>query len=167
MVTGYLLLLLFSPRGWMGGLLEGALGLRLAFDWKGAVLASAAVGFPLMLRSVRLAIEGVDPRLEQAARTLGAGPLRTFRTVTLRLSTPGLLVGSLLTFARSLGEFGATITFVSNIAGETQTLPLAIFTYLNRPGGETAATRLTILSVLLAFAALLASEGAARRMRRR
>lgn len=165
-VTGYLLLVLFGRRGMLGGGLEGVLGLRLAFTWKGAVLASAVVGFPLMLRAVRLAIEGVDPRLEGAARTLGAGPLRAFWTVTLRLASPGLLAGSLLTFARSLGEFGATITFVSNIAGETRTLPLAIFTYLNQPEGEAAAARLAAISVVLSFAALLASEGVARRMGR-
>jgi molybdate transport system permease protein len=165
-VTGYLLLVLFGRRGMLGGWLEGMLGLRLAFTWKGAVLASAVVGFPLMLRAVRLAIEGVDPRLEGAARTLGAGPLRAFWTVTLRLASPGLLAGSLLTFARSLGEFGATITFASNIAGETRTLPLAIFTYLNQPEGEAAAARLAAISVVLSFAALLASEGLARRMGR-
>ncbi len=165
-VTGYLLLVLFGRRGMLGGFLEGTLGFQLAFAWKGAVLASAVVGFPLMLRAVRLAIEGVDPRLERAARTLGAGPLRAFWTVTLRLASPGLLAGSLLTFARSLGEFGATITFVSNIAGETRTLPLAIFTYLNQPEGEAAAARLAAISVVLSFAALMASEGVARRMRR-
>ena len=165
-VTGYLLLLLFGRRGLLGGFVEEGLGLRLAFDWKGAVLASAVVGFPLLLRAVRLGIEGVDPRLEQVARTLGAGRLRVFFTVTLRLAAPSLLVGSLLTFARSLGEFGATITFVSNIAGETRTIPSAIYTYLNQPGGESAAGRLVLLSILLSLAALLASEGVARKMRR-
>jgi molybdate transport system permease protein len=140
------------------------LGVRLAFDWKGAVLASAVVGFPLMLRAVRLGIESVDPRLERVARTLGAGRLRAFCTVTLRLAAPSLLVGSLLTFARSLGEFGATITFVSNIAGETRTIPSAIYTYLNQPGEDAAAARLVVISIALSLAALLASEWVARRM---
>ena len=165
-VTGYLLLVLFGRRGVLGGIIEGVLGLRLAFDWKGAVVASAVVGFPLMLRAIRLSIEGVDARLERAARTLGAGPFRAFCTVTLRLASPGLLVGALLSFARSLGEFGATITFVSNIAGETRTLPLAMFSHLSQPGGEAASARLAVVSVILAFAALLASEWVARRMKR-
>jgi molybdate transport system permease protein len=165
-VTGYLLLILLGRRGILGGFLEETLGIHLAFTWKAAVLASAAVSFPLMLRAVRLAVEGVDPRLERVARTLGAGPLRAFFTVTLRLALPGLLVGSLLTFARSLGEFGATVIFASNIAGETRTLPVAIFTYLNQPGGDAAATRLTALSIAVSFAALAASEWVSRRMRR-
>ncbi len=165
-VTGYVLLLLFSRRGVLGGFLEPTLGLQVAFTWKGAALASAVVAFPLALRAIRLAIEAVDPRLEHAARTLGAGRLRVFLTVTLRLAAPGLLAGAMLAFARSLGEFGATITFVSNIAGETRTLPLAIFTYINRPGGDAAVARLAILSVILSFAALVAGEVAARRMRR-
>ena len=165
-VTGYVLLLLFGRRGPLGRVLEGALGVQVAFTWKGAVLAAAVVGFPLMLRAVRLAIENVDPRLERAARTLGAGPFRVFWTVTLRLASPGLLVGALLAFARSLGEFGATITFVSNIAGETRTLPLAIFTFLNQPDGEAAAARLAVLSVVISLGALLVSEGLTRRTRR-
>ena len=164
-VTGYLLLLLFGRNGVFGSLLE-AVGLSLAFDWKGASVASAVVAFPLVLRAVRLGIEDVDPRLEGVARTLGAGPLRVFFTVTLRLAAPGLLVGTLLAFARSLGEFGATITFVSNIAGHTRTLPLAVYTFLNQPGGETPATRLVALSIGLSLAALVASEWAARRVRR-
>lgn len=164
-VTGYLLLLLCGRRGVFGPLLE-SLGLSLGFDWKGAAVASAVVAFPLVLRAVRLAIESVDPRLEGVARTLGAGPLRVFFTVTLRLSAPGLLVGALLAFARSLGEFGATIMFVSNIAGQTRTLPLAIYTYLNQPGGEAPAARLVVLSVAVSLAALVASEWAARRARR-
>ena len=164
-VTGYLLLLLFGRRGLLGPLLEGV-GLTLAFDWKGAAIASAVVAFPLALRAVRLAIEAVDPRLEGVAHTLGAGPLRVFFTVTLRLAVPGLLVGALLAFARSLGEFGATITFVANISGETRTIPLAIYTYLNQPGGEDAATRLVWVSVAVSLAALLGSEWAARRSRR-
>ena len=163
-VTGYLLLLLFGHRGLFGPLLS-AVGLDLAFNWKGAVAASALVAFPLVLRAVRLGIDGVDPRLEAVARTLGASRLRAFFTVTLRLATPGLLVGALLAFARSLGEFGATITFVSNVADQTRTLPLAIYTYLNQPGGEPAAGRLVIFSIALSLAALLASEWAARRAR--
>ena len=159
-----LLLLLFGRRGAFGPLLE-AIGLQLAFDWKGAVLASAVVGFPLMLRAVRLGIESVDPRLESAARTLGASRLRAFATITLRLALPGLLVGSLLTFARSLGEFGATITFAANIAGQTRTLPAAVYTYLNQPGGEARAIGLVVLSIALSLVALIASEWSARRLR--
>ena len=165
-VTGYLLLLIFGRRGFFGPLLD-AIGLQLAFDWKGAVLASAVVGFPLMLRSVRLSIEGVDPRLERVARTLGASPLRAFLTVTLPLAAPGLLVGSLLTFARSLGEFGATITFAANIAGQTRTIPAAIYTYLNQPGGDDRAWGLVLVSVALSLLALIASEWSARRLRSR
>ena len=165
-VTGYLLLVVFGRRGAVGGFLENTLGLSLAFNWKGAVLASAVVGFPLLLRAVRLAIEGVDPRLEQVARTLGAGRLRVFVTVTLRLALPGVLVGALLSFARSLGEFGATITFAANIAGQTRTLPSAIFTYLNQPGGEAGAARLALVSIAIALGALVASEWVARRLKR-
>ena len=164
--TGYVLLLAFGRRGWFGPVLD-ALGVTLAFDWKGAVLASAVVAFPLALRAVRLAIEEVDPRLEGVARTLGAGPWRVFFTVTLRLAAPGLWVGALLAFARSLGEFGATITFVANIAGQTRTIPAAIYTFLNQPGGEDAALRLVWISVAVSLAALLGSEWAARRARGR
>ncbi len=163
-VTGYVLLLLFGRRGFFGPLLS-AVGFDLAFDWKGAVVASAVVAFPLVLRAVRLGIDGVDPRLEAVARTLGASRLRAFFTVTLRLAAPGLLVGALLAFARSLGEFGATITFVSNIADQTRTLPLAIYTYLNQPGADEAAGRLVVVSIAISLAALLASEWAARRAR--
>ena len=163
-VTGYLLLLLFGRRGLFGPALA-YLGIELAFDWKGAVAAAAVVAFPLVLRAVRLGIEAVDPRLERVARTLGASRTRGFVTVTLRLAVPGLLVGALLAFARSLGEFGATITFVSNIADQTRTLPLAIYTLLNQPGGEDAAARLVVFSICLSFAALVASEWAARRSR--
>jgi molybdate transport system permease protein len=166
-VTGYVLLLLFGRRGVFGGVLERTFGLQFAFNWKGAVLASAIVGFPLMLRAIRLAVESVDPRLERVARTLGAGPIHVFFTITLRLAAPGLLVGSLLAFARSLGEFGATIAFVSNIQGETRTIPLAIFTYLNQPGGESPAARLVLISVLISLAALVASETVSRGLRRR
>ena len=164
-VTGYLLLLLFGRRGVFGPVLD-SFGIRLAFDWKGAVLASAVVAFPLVLRAVRLGIEDIDPRLEQVARTLGASPVRAFVTVTLRLAAPALWVGGLLAFARSMGEFGATITFVSNIAGQTRTVPSAIYTFLNQPGGDDGALRLVILSVVISFSALLGSEWAARRSRR-
>lgn len=165
-VTGYLLLLLFGRRGLFGPLLD-TFGIQLAFDFKGAVLASAVVAFPLVLRAVRLGIEEIDPRLEQIARTLGASPVRAFATVTLRLAAPAMWVGGLLAFARSLGEFGATITFVSNIAGQTRTIPSAIYTFLNQPGGDEGALRLVILSVVISFSALLGSEWAARRSRRR
>lgn len=165
-VTGYLLLLLFGRRGFFGPLLD-AIGLQLAFDWKGAVVASAVVGFPLMLRSVRLSIESIDPRLERVALTLGASPLRVFLTVTLPLAGPGLLVGSLLTFARSLGEFGATITFAANIAGQTRTIPAAIYTYLNQPDSDDRVWGLVLVSVALSFLALIASEWSARRLRSR
>ncbi len=164
-VTGYLLLLLLGRRGPIGMLLQ-EVGIRVAFDWKGAVLASAVVAFPLMLRSIRSAIETVDPRLESAARTLGAGRIRAFLTVTLRIAFPGVLVGGLLSFARSLGEFGATITFVSNIPGETRTLPLAIYTMINQPGGDAGAFQLVVLSVVLSLGALAASEVLTRRYRR-
>ena len=142
------------------------IGIRVAFDWKGAVLASAVVAFPLMLRSIRSAIETVDPRLESAARTLGAGRIRAFLTVTLRIALPGVMVGGLLSFARSLGEFGATITFVSNIPGETRTLPLGVYTLINQPGGDTQALELVVISILLSLAALAASEVLTRRFRR-
>lgn len=165
-VTGYVLLLIFGRHGWLGPLLD-ALGLRLAFDWKGAVLASAVVAFPLSLRAVRLAIEEIDPRLEGVARTLGAGPWRVFFTITLRLAAPGLWVGAMLAFARSLGEFGATITFVSSIPGETRTLPIALYGLAQVPGEEAAALRIVVISIALAVAALLASEAAARRLRAR
>ena len=164
-VTGYLLLRLFGRRGLLGPLLDD-LGVSLAFDWKGAALASAVVAFPLALRAVRLAIEEVDPRLEGMARTLGAGPLRAFLTVTLPLAASGLWVGALLAFARSLGEFGATIIFVANIPGQTRTIPLAIYTSLHQPGGEEAALRLVWISVAVSLAALLGSEWAARRRKR-
>ena len=163
-VTGYVLLLVFGKRGLFGPLMS-SVGLDLAFNWKGAVVASAVVAFPLVLRAVRLGIDGVDPRLEAVARTLGASRFRAFFTITLRLAAPGLLVGALLAFARSLGEFGATVTFVSNVADQTRTLPLAIYTALNQPGGDPAARRLVLFSVALSLAALLASEWAARRAR--
>jgi molybdate transport system permease protein len=165
-VTGYVLLLLFGRRGILGQVLNDWFGIQLAFTWKGAVLASAVVGFPLMLRSIRLAIENIDAKLERAARTLGANPMRVFGTITLRLAAPGIFVGALLTFARSLGEFGATITFAANIVGESRTLPLAIYTFLNQPNGEDAALRLVIISALVSLCALVCSEWVTRRLQK-
>ena len=161
-VVGYALLVLFGTQGPIGRLLE-PLGIVFAFRWSGAALAAAIMGFPLLVRAVRLAIDAVDTRLELAARTLGAGRARVFLTVTLPLALPGIVTGSLLAFARALGEFGATITFVSNIPGETQTLPLAIYTATQVPGGDAQALRLSVLSVLLSLAALAASEYLVRR----
>jgi molybdate transport system permease protein len=157
-VPGYLLLMLLGNQGLIGKWLHQTLGITIAFTWVGAVIASAVMAFPLMVRAVRLAIVQVDSGLEAAARTLGANPLRVFLTVTLPLSIPGILTGLILAFSRSLGEFGATITFVGNIEGETRTLPLAIYTYTQVPGGDLQALRLVILSVTLALAALIASE---------
>jgi len=161
-VVGFVLLVLFGRNGPLGRLLE-PLGIVFAFRWTGAALAAAIMGFPLMVRAIRLGIDAVDLRLESAARTLGAGRGRVFFTVTLPLAWPGLATGAVLAFARSLGEFGATITFVSNIPGETQTLPLAIYTFTQVPGGDFQALRLSILSVLLSLAALAASETLTRR----
>jgi molybdate transport system permease protein len=162
-VTGYALLILFGRKGPLGAFLRDHLGLTLAFTWKGAALAAGVMAFPLLVRAVRLSIEGVDQGLEAAARTLGAGPLRVFFTVTLPLVAPGIISGMILAFARSLGEFGATITFVSNIPGQTRTLPLALYTVTQMPGGEPDAIRLCILSIAVAMAALFFSELAARR----
>jgi molybdate transport system permease protein len=162
--VGYLLLLLLGRNGPLGAALYDAFGVTIAFTWKGAAIASAVMGFPLLVRAIRLSLENVDRGLEAAARTLGAGPWRVFLTVTLPLTLPGILTGAILAFARSLGEFGATITFVSNIPGETRTLPLAIYTLSQTPDGDAAALRLVILSFLLAMAALVASEILARRM---
>jgi len=156
-VVGYALLLLFGTRGPIGRLLE-PLGIVLMFRWTGAALAAAIMGLPLLVRAVRLGIEAVDPRLEVAARTLGARRWRVFFTVTLPLAWPGIVTGSLLAFARALGEFGATITFVSNIPGETRTLPLAIYTLTQSPGGDAPALRLALLSVALSLGALALSE---------
>ena len=164
-VTGYLLLVLLGRRGILGEWLFNHLGITLAFTWKAAALASAVMALPLMVRSVRLAMELVDRRLEVAARTLGAGPIRTFATVTLPLSFPGVLTGLVLTFARSLGEFGATIVFAGNIQGETRTLPLAIYSYLQVPRGEAAALRLVVISIILSLGALVLSEWFSRRAR--
>jgi molybdate transport system permease protein len=166
-VTGYLLLLSFGRNGLIGGWLEDTFGLVLAFRWTGAVLAAAIMAFPLMVRAIRSAIEAVDPKLEQAAATLGASRFWVFFTITLPLILPGLIAGAVLAFAKAMGEFGATITFVSNIPGQTQTLPSAIYTFLQVPGGESPALRLVGLSVAIAMAALLASELLARRAARR
>lgn len=162
-VTGYLLLLGFGPMGPLGRLLESA-GLGVAFRWQGAALAAAVMGFPLLVRSIRLSFEAMDSRLEQAASTLGASPFWVFWTVTLPLALPGLLTGAVLCFAKAMGEFGATITFVANIPGETQTLPSAIYAALQVPGGEAVALRLVVISVAVAFAALICSEVLARRV---
>ncbi|WP_428155223.1 molybdate ABC transporter permease subunit [Desulfococcus sp.] len=162
-VIGYLLLVMLGRNGIIGGFLDRYLGVVLAFNWKGAALAAAVMAFPLLVRAVRLSLEGVDPGLEAAARTLGAGPVRVFFTVTLPLMVPGIITGGILAFARSLGEFGATITFVSNIRGQTQTLPLALYTLTQVPDGETGAMRLCLLSVLIAMAALVFSEISARK----
>lgn len=166
-VTGYLLLLAFGRRGPLGSFLEETFGIVLAFRWTGAALATAIMAFPLMVRAIRLSVEAVDPRLEQAAATLGASRLWVFVTVTLPLILPGILAGAILAFARAMGEFGATITFVSNIPGETQTLPSAIYAFLQVPGGEGAAARLVIVSIALSMAALLVSERVANRLARR
>jgi molybdate transport system permease protein len=165
-VVGYALLLAFGRNGPLGQLLA-PFGITFAFRWTGAALASAVMGFPLVVRAIRLSMEAIDPRLEAAGRTLGAGPWRVFFTVTLPLAVPGLLTGALLGFARALGEFGATITFVSNIPGETRTLPLAIYGATQVPGGDAEALRLSIISVAISLAALAASEWLARRRRMR
>jgi molybdate transport system permease protein len=166
-VPGFLLLLLFGNRGVIGGWLNETFGFTVAFTWIGAVIASAVMAFPLMVRAVRLAINQVDQGLEIAAQSLGAHPLRVFFTVTLPLALPGVFTGLILAFSRSLGEFGATITFVGNIEGETRTLPLAIYTYTQMPGGDLPAWRLVTLSVLIALAALIMSEILERKARKR
>jgi molybdate transport system permease protein len=162
-VVGYLLLVCFSPRGPVGSLLLTWFDVRVVFSWWGAVLASVVVSFPLMVRAIRLAFQGVDPRLEMAARGLGAGPLRSFLTVSLPLGRRGLVAGCVLGFARSLGEFGATIMVAGNIEGQTRTIPLAIYTLANQPGGMDSSWRLVGLAILLACAALAASEWLERR----
>lgn len=161
-VTGYVLLLLFGRRGPIGAWLADHLGIVLSFRWTGAALACAVMGFPLMVRAIRLTMEQIDQRLEQAAATLGASPIWVFLTITLPLSLPGIIAGAVLCFAKALGEFGATITFVSNIPGETQTIPSAIYAYTQTPGGDIGALRLSLVAAALAFAALLASEVVAR-----
>jgi molybdate transport system permease protein len=162
-VTGYLLLIWFGRKGPIGGFLDQVFGIVLSFRWTGAALACGVMGFPLLVRAVRLSIEAIDRRLEDAAATLGAGRLWVFATVTLPLALPGVIAGMVLCFAKALGEFGATITFVSNIPGETQTLSAAIYTYTNVPGGDAAAGRLVVVAIVLALAALIASEWFARR----
>jgi molybdate transport system permease protein len=164
-VTGYLLLIGFGRRGPIGAFLEQTLGLVFAFRWTGAALASAVMGFPLLVRAVRLSIEAVDRKLEDAAASLGARRMSVFATITLPLILPGLIGGAVLAFAKALGEFGATITFVSNIPGETQTIPSAIYTALQVPDGEAAAIRLSVVSIAISLSALVLSELLARRMR--
>jgi molybdate transport system permease protein len=166
-VTGYLLLIFFGRTGPAGRFLEQVFGLVLSFRWTGAVLAAIVMGFPLMVRAIRLAIEAVDPKVEDAARTLGAPGWSVFRTVTLPLILPGILAGGVMGFAKAIGEFGATITFVANIPGETQTMPSAIYALLQVPGGEDAAITLVLWACVLALGAVLISEWLARRVARR
>ena len=166
-VTGYLLLLAFGRSGPAGAFLEQQLGIVFAFRWTGAALAAAVMGFPLMVQAIRLGLEAVDRRLEEAAGTLGAAPAWVFLTVTLPLALPGVIAGAILSFARSLGEFGATITFVSSIPGETETLPSAIHNLLQVPGGDLAALRLSLIAILISFLALLAADLLRRRVARR
>jgi molybdate transport system permease protein len=166
-VTGYLLLLTFGKRGLVGAWLYDHLGIVFAFRWTGAALACGVMSFPLLVRPIRLSIEAVDRKLEQAAGTLGASPWRVFATVTLPLALPGILAGMVLGFAKAIGEFGATITFVSNIPGETQTISSAIYSLISTPDGDAAALRLVIVSVVIAMAALVASEVFARRATQR
>lgn len=162
-VTGWLLLMVFARDGIAGIVLDRLFGVSLLFSWMGAAIAAGVMALPLMVRAIRLSLESVDPRLEGAARTLGASPARVLRTVTLPLAVPGILAGTVLGFARALGEFGATITFVSNIPGETRTLPLAIYSALQTPGGDALVLRLAAISIILSLGALIASEALARR----
>jgi len=166
-VTGYLLLLTFGRKGAVGAFLDQTFGLVFAFRWTGAALAAAVMAFPLMVRAIRMAIEAVDPRLEAAAGTLGASRPWVFVTVTLPLILPGIVAGAILGFAKAMGEFGATITFVANIPGQTQTLPSAIYTYLQVPGGDAAAFRLVLVAIAIAMLALLLSEWVGRSVARR
>jgi len=166
-VTGYVLLLVFGRRGVLGAFLAETFGIVFAFRWTGAALASAVMGFPLLVRAVRLSVEAVDRKLEAAAGTLGAGPGWVFVTVTLPLMAPGILAGAVLAFARSLGEFGATITFVSNIPGETQTIPSAIYMFTQVPGGDAGALRLSLIAIAISMLALVAAEVLGRRLARR
>ena len=163
-VTGYLLLILFGRRGPIGAFLESAFGIVFSFRWTVAALAAAVMGFPLLVRAIRLSFEAADRRLEDAARTLGANAPLVFLTVTLPLALPGILAGLVLAFAKALGEFGATITFVSNIPGETRTLPTAIYTYTQVPGGDANAARLAAVAIVLSLAALVVSEFLSRRI---
>lgn len=166
-VVGYLLLISMGRRGFIGEWLYNWFGFSFTFSWRGAALASAVVAFPLMVRAIRLALEAVDQRMEQAARILGASPIRVFFTITLPLSMPGIIAGIVLAFARSLGEFGATITFVSNIPGETRTIPLAMYTLIETPGAEMDAARLCVIAIILALVSLMASEWLTRWGRKR
>lgn len=166
-VVGYFLLILFGARGPIGAWLKDALGVQLVFTTAGAALATAVMSFPLVVRAIRLSIENIDPGLEEAARTLGAGAWDRFRTITLPLMLPGILAGAIVAFSASLGEFGAVITFVANIPGETQTLPLALYTAIQTPDGDAAAARLALLSVALGFSGLVLAELLARTVRRR
>ena len=166
-VIGYLLLLVFGNNGVLGRWLFEVFQISIAFTWKGAALAASVMAFPLMVRAIRLSLDLLDVELEEAAATLGAGPFKKFISITLPLISPGIIVGTLLGFARSLGEFGATITFVSNIPGETQTLPLAMFKYIQTPGGDFQALRLMTLSVILAVGALIISELVERKLKAR
>ncbi|HGE6045004.1 TPA: molybdate ABC transporter permease subunit [Vibrio cholerae] len=166
-VIGYLLLISMGRQGFIGQWLYQVFGLSFSFSWRGAVLACMVIALPLMVRSIRLSLESVDQKLEQAARTLGASPMRVFFTITLPLTLPGILTGVMLAFARSLGEFGATISFVSNIPGETQTIPLAMFTFLETPSSEMEAARLCAISIAIALGSLFISEWLSRRMQRR
>ncbi|HEV7434046.1 MAG TPA: molybdate ABC transporter permease subunit [Pseudorhizobium sp.] len=161
-VTGFLLLVTFGRRGAVGAFLYDWFGISFSFRWTGAALACAIMGFPLMVRSIRLSMEAIDQKLEEAASTLGAGPLWIFLSVTLPLALPGIVAGMILSFAKAMGEFGATITFVSNIPGETQTLASAIYTFTQIPGGDAGAMRLTLVAVAISFAALLGSEAVGR-----
>ena len=165
-VTGYVLLLLFGRQGPIGHFLDQCCGIVLAFRWTGAALACAIMGFPLMVRAMLLSLEAVDRRIEQAAATLGANPFFVFFTVTLPLILPGVIAGAILSFARAMGEFGATITFVSNIPGETQTLPTLIYTFTQLPGGEAGALRLTLISVVISLGAILLSETLVKRVQK-
>jgi len=157
-VIGYLLLISLGRQGFLGSWLYEHFGLVFSFNWKGAVIACIVVALPLMVRSVRLSLDNVDPKLEHAASTLGASPLKVFLTITLPLTIPGIITGTMLSFARSLGEFGATISFVSNIPGETQTIPLAMYNFIETPGAELEAARLCIISIALALSTLMMSE---------
>lgn len=166
-VTGYLLLLTFGRQGWVGSALWDWFGVTFAFRWTGAALAAGVMAFPLLVRAIRLAVEAVDPKLEEAAATLGASRAMVFVTVTLPLILPGVIAGAVLAFAKAMGEFGATITFVANIPGETQTLPTAIYSFLQVPGGDSAAVQLVLISVAVAMLALALSEWLSRRVARR
>jgi molybdate transport system permease protein len=164
-VTGLVLLMLFGTQGPLGRFFEQTFGITFAFRWTGAALAAAVMGLPLMVRAMRLSIEAVDRRLELAARTLGARPSWAFLTITLPLSLPGIIAGAILSFAKSFGEFGATITFVSNIPGETQTLPIAIYSLMQSPNGDGPALRLAVLSVIVSMIAIIGAEWVERRIR--